>query len=333
MPAALKRVDSIRWILLMLTGLGAVTLVALAIDQAVQSPAAAGWLYLLVVLPVALRWGRALGITTAALAALLVLVLLVEPRFSITVADPRDTSRVALTLGGMILTVLLAQANAGGTWTDSRSAEDGASPDEHTEKRNPAGTAAEQAGRRNGLGHGSTKGHAGCRAGGPEVAVLEELAGWGSAGGRARPATEWNGRRSDRPLGNPQRTRGDGPARTADAAAPPKALTSGADLPAWVCASLLGVLSGVVLAKYGQAWGHDTWHPAAVWGALVVVASVTLTLLAAARYLVAGAGDLAPHGNARLLGILSAAMVLAVGWAALSVIVFAGWEFPPMRPH
>jgi len=97
--------------LILLGGLGVATLGALTVDLVVQSHMAASWVYLLVVLPVALRWGCVLGIATAALAAVLLLTVLVEPRFSFAVADGRDVSRVALSLGGMVSAALLVQAH------------------------------------------------------------------------------------------------------------------------------------------------------------------------------------------------------------------------------
>ena len=73
MTRALDRWEHASWAIPMLAGLATATLGAMAVDAAVQSPAAASWVYLLVVLPVALRWGRAVGVTTALLAAVLLL--------------------------------------------------------------------------------------------------------------------------------------------------------------------------------------------------------------------------------------------------------------------
>ena len=70
--------------LLVLAGLAGVTALALAADRLMRSPAAAGWLYLLVVLPVTLRWGRAAGVVTAVLAGVLLLGLLTEPHVSLS---------------------------------------------------------------------------------------------------------------------------------------------------------------------------------------------------------------------------------------------------------
>jgi signal transduction histidine kinase len=103
-----------RRVLVALSGLGVLTGAALVVNQAVDSPAGAGWLYLLIVLPVTLRWGRAAGITVACVAGLLLLWLLTEPRFSLDLTSPRDGVRIGLSLGGLILVVLLVdQANRG----------------------------------------------------------------------------------------------------------------------------------------------------------------------------------------------------------------------------
>ena len=110
MPAttAMRRITSA--VALAGAGLGVVTLTALVLDPVIQSPAVAGWLYLLVVLPVTLRWGRGAGLATAALAGLLLLGLLVEPRFAFDAADSHDDARLALCVGGMMLAALLIDA-------------------------------------------------------------------------------------------------------------------------------------------------------------------------------------------------------------------------------
>jgi two-component system, OmpR family, sensor histidine kinase MtrB len=90
--------------------LGLTTGVVLLLHPAVRSPAAAGWLYLLIVLPVTLRWGRAVGVGTALLAGVLLLGLLAEPRFSLDVQDRQDGARALLAIGGMTLAALLVDA-------------------------------------------------------------------------------------------------------------------------------------------------------------------------------------------------------------------------------
>lgn len=97
--------------LLLLGALVLATAGAVGADWLVRSHTAASWVYLPVVLPVALRWGWAQGVITAVLAAGLLVVVLVEPRFSFTVADGRDLGRVALSLSGMVGATLLVQVH------------------------------------------------------------------------------------------------------------------------------------------------------------------------------------------------------------------------------
>jgi hypothetical protein len=111
-PACHRRREHVLGALALLGALVMATIGAFAVDLLVHSHMAASWVYLLVVLPVALRWGRALGVATAVAAAGLLLTVFVEPRFSFTVADERDIGRVALSLGGMVGAALLAQSHA-----------------------------------------------------------------------------------------------------------------------------------------------------------------------------------------------------------------------------
>ncbi len=100
-------------------------------------------------------------------------------------------------------------------------------------------------------------------------------------------------------------------------------------LAAWVGTSLLGLVLGLGLAKYSQAWAEDTFDPAAVLGALVVVMSTILAWVAGVRYLVWAPGS----GTAsRALFVLSLTIVVALCWAALAIIAFAGWDFPRQEP-
>jgi K+-sensing histidine kinase KdpD len=109
-----SRWQTLRWGGPALAGLAAVTLVALVLDEIFYSVAAAGWLYLLVVLPVTLRWGRRRGIITALVAGVLLYGLLIEPHYSPRVQDPLDIVRLAISIGGMVLAVILVDyANRG----------------------------------------------------------------------------------------------------------------------------------------------------------------------------------------------------------------------------
>lgn len=99
-------------------------------------------------------------------------------------------------------------------------------------------------------------------------------------------------------------------------------------LAGWVTTSLLGMALGCALAKHGQAWARDVWHPAAVWGALIVVASMLLALVAGLRFLASGPTSPGQGRSDRALFTLATVVVVALGWAALAVIFFAGWELP-----
>jgi hypothetical protein len=95
-------------------------------------------------------------------------------------------------------------------------------------------------------------------------------------------------------------------------------------LATWVCAGLLGVIVGLALAKYAQAWSGLAAHPGAITGAVVVFLGVGLALAAAGRY--------RTRGGSRAIGILAALLVALPGWLALTIIAVAGWEWPPARP-
>ena len=94
-------------------------------------------------------------------------------------------------------------------------------------------------------------------------------------------------------------------------------------LAAWVLVSLIGVVLGLLFAKYSQAWAGDGLHPGAALGTLVILTSVGLTLVAGLRH--------ASRGAPQPLVILSALLVFALAWGAVNVIIFAGWELPPSR--
>jgi K+-sensing histidine kinase KdpD len=103
-----------RWLLPAGAGLVLVTTTALLLNQTVPSVTAAGWLYLLLVLVIALRYGRDGGVATALLAGLLLYILVVEPRYHWRFNDPRDLIRLALSVSGMVAAVLAVdRANRG----------------------------------------------------------------------------------------------------------------------------------------------------------------------------------------------------------------------------
>jgi K+-sensing histidine kinase KdpD len=103
-----------RWLFAALAGLAAATAATLLLDWVGLSVGTAGWLYLLVVMVVALRFGREEGVITALLAGLLLYGLIIEPRYHWEVHDPRDLVRLAITVGGMVAAALMIdQANRG----------------------------------------------------------------------------------------------------------------------------------------------------------------------------------------------------------------------------
>lgn len=96
-----------RWAIPALAGLTAATATALLLGHVFYSAATAGWLYLLVVLLVALRFGRHQGLLTALLAGLLLFGIMVEPRYDWRVHDLRDLARLGSSVGAMIAAVFI----------------------------------------------------------------------------------------------------------------------------------------------------------------------------------------------------------------------------------
>jgi PAS domain S-box-containing protein len=93
---------------LVLFALALITLIAVAIDVLTGvSVAAFGWLYLLVILPVTLRWGRLAGLLTAAAALLLLLTFLTEPRGLPYTRSGVDLIRLFISMGGLAIAVFL----------------------------------------------------------------------------------------------------------------------------------------------------------------------------------------------------------------------------------
>src|SRR5712692_757325 len=93
---------------LVLLALAAVTLMAVVIDiRTGVSVATVGWLYLLVILPVTLRWGRVAGLTTAGAALVLLLTFETEPRGFPYTHSGVDIIRIAVSMGVAAIAVLL----------------------------------------------------------------------------------------------------------------------------------------------------------------------------------------------------------------------------------
>lgn len=96
----------------------------------------------------------------------------------------------------------------------------------------------------------------------------------------------------------------------------------------WVCVSVLGVVLGLITASLAQVWTRDVLAPGAVLGAIIVVASVCLTLVAAGRYVMRGAVLPGARGASRSLATVSAVLVGMLAWVVLAVIFATGWDFP-----
>jgi PAS domain S-box-containing protein len=93
---------------LIVLALAAITAVAVVIALRTRvSVAAVGWLYLLIVLPVTLRWGRMAGLATAGVAAFLLLTFLTEPRGLPYTKNGIDLISLLLSTGCIAIAVLL----------------------------------------------------------------------------------------------------------------------------------------------------------------------------------------------------------------------------------
>ena len=93
---------------LVFAALAAITLGAVAIDVRTRvSVAAFGWIYLIVILPVTVRWGRLAGLLTAAASLLLLLTFLTEPRGLPYTKYGVDVIRLAISSLGVTIAILL----------------------------------------------------------------------------------------------------------------------------------------------------------------------------------------------------------------------------------
>jgi signal transduction histidine kinase len=99
--------QTLRALAIVIGGLAVLSILAAIVDQEVVNlhPAAAGWLYLLFVLPITLHWGRPIGLCAAVIAGTLDYVLFIEPRYTLTVQHPVDLYQWLLTVVSMLLTV------------------------------------------------------------------------------------------------------------------------------------------------------------------------------------------------------------------------------------
>lgn len=87
--------------------LAAVSVPAVIVDQRSVNvpPAVAGWLYLLIVLPITLYWGRATGLVTACVAGFLDYVLFISPRYTLLLAHRTDLLWLLVAVMGLVVTV------------------------------------------------------------------------------------------------------------------------------------------------------------------------------------------------------------------------------------
>jgi K+:H+ antiporter len=92
------------WLVLAL-GVAVLTVVAVVLEELAQLRGIISWLYMLAMVPVALVWGRRLSLLTAAVATLLVLLIVLKPRFSFT-ASGWDYVWLSFTCIGMLVMAL-----------------------------------------------------------------------------------------------------------------------------------------------------------------------------------------------------------------------------------
>lgn len=89
----------------------------------------------------------------------------------------------------------------------------------------------------------------------------------------------------------------------------------------WVCVSILGIVLGLTVASLAQVWARSVLVPGAVLGALLVVVSLGVTVVATGRYLWRGAlPPLGRRDSSRALANMSAFIVGMLAWTALAVI-------------
>ncbi len=92
----------------------------------------------------------------------------------------------------------------------------------------------------------------------------------------------------------------------------------------WVATSMFGMLLGSTIAKLSQVLSDDRTHPAAACGAMVVVASILLALVAGFRFKASLRAGRLGHSGQALLTLA----VVSLGWASLAMIAFADWRLP-----
>ena len=96
----------------------------------------------------------------------------------------------------------------------------------------------------------------------------------------------------------------------------------------WVRTGMLAIVLGLVLAKYSQVWAGYLLHPGTIFGTVVTGCGVAVALLSCGRLL---GRRYAARRRSRSLMLVSVVLIVALGWAALAIIWFAGWELPALR--
>jgi len=91
-----------------IAGLAAVTAVGYGLSRlSREAVATAAWLYLLVIIPLTLRWGRRAGLAGVLAAGLLLSVFIARPYGSLKLASAGEAERLLVSLTGMALIVVL----------------------------------------------------------------------------------------------------------------------------------------------------------------------------------------------------------------------------------
>ncbi len=96
---------------LALAGLALITLAGYALSRlSREAIAASAWLYLLVLVPITLRWGRLAGLGGVLASGLLIDVFVSEPYGSLGIDNAAEAERLLVSLAGMIVVILLVDS-------------------------------------------------------------------------------------------------------------------------------------------------------------------------------------------------------------------------------
>ena len=110
-PVASRLGPSVVTAILALVGLVLITLAGYALSRlSREAISASTWLYLLVLVPLTLRWGRNAGLGGVILSGLLIALFVSEPYGSLRMRDAAEGERLAVSLAGMTIVVLLVDS-------------------------------------------------------------------------------------------------------------------------------------------------------------------------------------------------------------------------------